>query len=152
MVPDHQNINKNLDQQGTEELSSSPTKLSASQKAKQKQQKAQADKLEKHLITHNKDKFQEYSVKKGQNYQPKGKQVETSDLQFCLSMYTDLDVLDEDNKFICQACTKQNQCMFIDYYIVVSMYIYVCTWLATQYVHKKFSTVDTRESLIIYWE
>ena len=73
VVPDHQNIN--LDQQGTEEISSSPAKLSALQKAKHEHQKAQADKLEKHLITHNKDKFQEYLITKGLNYQPKGKQV-----------------------------------------------------------------------------
>ena len=105
-LSNHQNFNKNLDQQGTfdksldqqgtEEISSGPAKLSASQKAKQEHQKAEADKLEKCLITHNKNKFQEYLIKKGLNYQQKGKWVEPSDLQFCLSMYTDLDVLDEN--------------------------------------------------------
>ena len=104
----------------TEEISSDPAELSVSQKAKQEHQKAEAD-IEKHFITHNKNKFQEYLIKKGLNHQPKGKRVETSDLQFCLSMYTDLDVLDEDNKFICQACTKQNQCMFINYYMYATV-------------------------------
>ena len=122
-LPDHQNIDKSLDQQGTEEISSGPAKLSASQKAKQEHQKAEADKL-KYLITHNKNEFQEYLIKKGLNYQPKGKQVETTDLQFCLSMYTDLDVLDENNMFICQACTKQKQRTSINYYIVYRYLVY----------------------------
>ena len=130
---DHQNIDKSLDQQGTfdnsldqqgtEKTSSGPAKLSASQKAKQEHQKAEADKL-KYLITHNKNEFQEYLIKKGLNYQRKGKWVETSDLQFCLSMYTGLDVLDENNMFICQACTKQKQCTSINYYIVDSYLMY----------------------------
>ena len=116
-LPDHQNIDKSLDQQGTFDKSLDQQGTEASQKAKQEHQKAEEDKL-KYLITHNKNEFQEYLIKKGLNYQRKGKQVETSDLQFCLSMYTDLDVLDENNMFICQACTKQKQCTSINYYIV----------------------------------
>ena len=50
-------FDKSLDQPGTEEISSSPAKLKLSSitKAKQKHQKAEADKHEKHryLITHN---------------------------------------------------------------------------------------------------
>ena len=113
VLPGHQNIDTNLNQnlqQGTDEVTSSLEKLSASQEPKQEYHEAQTDKFG---ITHTKDKFQEYLIKKGLNYQPKGKWVETTDLQFCLSMYTDLDVLDEDNKFICQACTKQKQCTYI---------------------------------------
>ena len=33
----------------------------------------------------------------------------TTDLEHSLLMYTDLDVLDEDNKFICQMCTERNK-------------------------------------------
>lgn len=37
-------------------------------------------------------------------------------LEHCLKLFTSLDVLDEDNKFICDHCTKKNQqevCSFI---------------------------------------
>lgn len=65
-----------------------------------------------YLVTHNKDHFQEYLIEKGQNHQLRSlrDQVDTSDLQFYLSMFTDLDVLDEDNKFICKMCTTRNHC------------------------------------------
>ena len=90
----------------------------ASQEAEQEDQRAKSrharkEKRKKKLITHKKNEFQKYLIKKRLNYQSKGKQEEGTDLQICLSAYTDLDVLDEDNKFICQACTRQNQCMFI---------------------------------------
>ena len=61
-------------------------------------------------IVTKKNYFQQYLIEKGLNHQPNGVQVKATDLQFCLSMYTDLDVLDEDNKFICKACTAQKQC------------------------------------------
>ena len=68
-----------------------------------------------YLTTHDKIHFQKYLNKRGLNFQSTlgKKEAYTSDLQFCLSAYTDLDVLDEDNKFICQACTVQKQCEFI---------------------------------------
>ena len=64
-----------------------------------------------YLITHDKDHFQEYLCEKGFDHQSKGEHVKTGlyDLQLCLSLYTDLDVLDEDNKFICMACNAQNR-------------------------------------------
>lgn len=64
------------------------------------------------LITHDKDHFQEYLSKEGLNHQlrSKTKQDDMSDLQFCLSLFTDLDVLDENNKFVCRTCT---QCEYI---------------------------------------
>ena len=67
----------------------------------------------KFRVTNCKNHFQEYLIKKGLNHQPMGEQYETNDLQCCLSSYTDLDVLDEDNKFICKACTAQKQCMLM---------------------------------------
>ena len=102
-------INQNL--QGNEEVINSSQKPLASQEAKQEDQRAKSrdarkEKREKKLITHKKNKFQDYLIKKGLNYLSKGKQEEGTDLQICLSAYTDLDVLDKDNKFICQACTR----------------------------------------------
>ena len=110
-------------QQGIEETAGGPTNLPASQETNQEVEEAQQEDTEnktlevehhKSNITNNKDLFQEYLMKKGLKYQLKGKQAGTSDLQSCLSVYTDLDVLDEDNKFICQACTAQKQCMLIN--------------------------------------
>ena len=64
-------------------------------------------------VTSYKNHFQEYLIKKGYNHQPKGRQNIVNDLQLCLSSYTDLNGLDDDNKFICKTCTARNQCMLI---------------------------------------
>ena len=113
----HEKVIKNS--QGIESTSA---QWAESQETKLKNQEAQyQDRVKenyeqhKYLITHNKDYFQECLIEKRLNYQfkPEMKQAETSDVQFSLSLYTDLDVLDEDNKFICEACTVQNQCMYI---------------------------------------
>ena len=110
-------------QQGIEETAGVSSELPASQETKQEVEEAQQEDTEnktlevehhKSNITNDKDLFQEYLMKKGLKHQPKGKQAYTNDLQFCLSVHTDLDVLDENNKFICQACTAQKQCMLIN--------------------------------------
>lgn len=117
------NNEENFDQksqQGTEKTASDPAKLSASPEAKQEDQGTHHDNGQhqdnenyEFRVTNYKNHFQEYLIKKGLNHQPKGRQNITNDLQLCLSSYTDLDVLDEDNKFICKACTAQKQCMLI---------------------------------------
>ena len=63
-----------------------------------------------YLITHDKDHFQEYLSKEGLHHQLKSKRIQhdMSDLQLCLSLFTDLDVLDENNKFVCKACTSED--------------------------------------------
>lgn len=66
--------------------------------------------LEKQLITHDNNSFQEFLIKKGLNHQTKRRWVGKCDLELCLSMYTKLEVLDENNKFICKSCTAQKQC------------------------------------------
>ena len=107
--------------QGTEEIASDPANLSAPPETKQEDQGAQYDEIienqnienYKFRVTNYKNHFQEYLLKKGLNYQPMGGHNETNDLQRCLSSYTDLDVLDQDNKFICKACTEKKQCMLI---------------------------------------
>ena len=78
----------------------------------EKTQQNRQDQYRNYLTTHHKDHFQEYLIGKGLNHQLRSlrNQVDTSDLQFCLSMFTDLDVLDEDNKFVCKMCTTQKQC------------------------------------------
>ena len=67
-----------------------------------------------YLTTHDKNHFQEYLSIKGLNHHHLKSQQKFSEsgLQFCLSMYTDLDILDENNKFICKACTDKKQCEF----------------------------------------
>ena len=62
-----------------------------------------------YLITHDKDHFQEYLSEEGLHHQLKSKrrQHDMNDLQLCLSLFTDLDVLDENNKFVCKACTAE---------------------------------------------
>ena len=119
---DKQNLHEKVVKNSQQGIESSSAQWAESHETKWKTQEAQyQDRVNenyehrRYLITHNKDYFQECLIEKRLNYQfkPKMKQVETSDLQFSLSMYTDLDVLDEDNKFICEACTVQNQCMYI---------------------------------------
>ena len=89
-------------------------KLSASQVTNQNIQEdtkdEHTDKERNIKIITKKGYFQQYLIEKGLNHQPNGKLVKETELEFCLSMYTDLDVLDEDNKFICKACTAQKQC------------------------------------------
>ena len=83
--------------------------LVMSQKLKQDQMIQYKD-----LTTHDKDHFQKHLSIKGLNHhhlKPQQK-FSKSSLQLCLSMYTGLDVLDEDNKFICKACTDKKQCEF----------------------------------------
>ena len=57
-------------------------------------------------------------MEKGLNHQLKSirSQVDTDDLQYSLSMFTNLDVLDEDNKFVCKMCTEQRQCEYLVIY------------------------------------
>ena len=103
------------------EVPSALVHLTESQEMKCKDQETQCkdrdkESLEKsgYHITHEKSYFQQYLIEKRLNYQSQidTKWAETSDLENCLSMYTDLDVLDEDNKFICRACTAQKQRMY----------------------------------------
>ena len=61
------------------------------------------------LITHDKDHFQEYLSEEELHHQleSKRRQHDMSDLQLCLLLFTDVDVLDENNKFVCKACTAK---------------------------------------------
>ena len=100
--------------QDTEETTPDPGKLSVSQGDNQIVQEDTKDdytdeKRHKKIISE-KNYFQQYLIEKGLNHQLKEKTVGMTDLQFCLSMYTDLDVLDEDNKFIRKACNARKQC------------------------------------------
>ena len=100
--------------QNNEEIAPGLEKLPASQVTNQNIQEdnkdEHTDKERNTKIITKKGYFQQYLTEKGLNHQPNGKLVKTTDLEFCLSMYTDLDVLDEDNKFICKPCTAQKQC------------------------------------------
>lgn len=129
---DQQNLFQENSLQSTKEIPNTPAQLSESQGMNWMEQEPQCknrdkESLEKsnYLITHKKSYFQEYLIEKGLNYQSKlvTEWTETSDLEFCLSMYTDLDVLDEDNKFICQACTEKKQCVCMFNLVMISMYI-----------------------------
>ena len=66
-------------------------------------------------IVHDKNTFQEHLRMNGYQHQyshsiqmPTVQQYST-DLEHCLSVFTDLDVLDEDNKFICKPCSEKQQ-------------------------------------------
>lgn len=100
--------------QDNEEIAPGLEKLSASQVTNQNIQEdtkdEHTDKERNTKIITKKGYFQQYLTEKGLNHQSNGKLVKTTDLEFCLSMYTDLDVLDEYNKFICKPCTAQKQC------------------------------------------
>ena len=118
---DQQNLAKEDSKQYINEVPSAPIQLMESQEMKCKDQEIQCkdrdkESLEKssYHITHEKSYFQQYLIEKGLNYQSQinSKWAETSNLENCLSMFTDLDVLDEDNKFICKACTAKKQCMY----------------------------------------
>jgi len=44
------------------------------------------------------------------------------DLEQCLKEYTSLDVLDDDNKFICQKCTADRKPVSIDVRIILKLH------------------------------
>jgi len=66
-------------------------------------------------ITHDRIAFQQYLKRKGFHYQASQTKVSHSkfSLESCLAMHTNLDVLDENNKFICQHCTEEKQSKFV---------------------------------------
>ena len=108
-------------QQSTEESSSYSAELSSSQTIEEITQQHQGicskdtheEELGKHhnAVTKDRDAFQQYLVKKHLNHLTKGskEQTITKQLHFCLFMHTDLDVLDEKNKFICNQCTAKKR-------------------------------------------
>ena len=108
-------------QQSTEESSSYSAELSSSQKIEEAKQQHQGicskdtheEELNKHHndVTKDRDAFQQYLVKKHLNHLTKGskEQTITKQLHFCLFMHTDLDVLDDKNKFICNQCTAKKR-------------------------------------------
>ena len=63
------------------------------------------------LITEDKDAFQQHLIKNGLNHLAKVNNINGMDhgLQLSLLLHTDLDVLDENNKFICQKCSTKKQ-------------------------------------------
>ena len=103
---DQQNLSKEDSKQCFIEIPSTSVGLTESQEMKWKDKEIQCNKdrdkesLEKssYHITHEKSYFQKYLIEKGLNYQWQfdTKQAGTSGLELCLSMYTDLDVLDEN--------------------------------------------------------
>ena len=70
-------------------------------------------------LTHDINIFQEYLKKNDcKHLYRNATQKDTvqkfhTDLEHCLLTFTDLDVLDEDNKFICKSCTerKHRKCL-----------------------------------------
>ena len=70
-------------------------------------------------LTHDINAFQEYLKKNSYKHlyrhatQKDTVQRFHTDLEHCLLSFTDLDVLDEDNKFICKSCTerKRRKCL-----------------------------------------
>ena len=64
-------------------------------------------------VAHDSNAFQEYLRKNGYKHLYRhAAQLNTvqnfhTDLEHCLLTFTDLDVLDEDNKFICKSCTER---------------------------------------------
>ena len=77
---------------------------------------ANATKADEHCplatkTTHNRNAFQQYLKGNDFHYQAAETKVSPSkfSLESCLAMHTNLDVLDEDNKFICQRCTEEKQ-------------------------------------------
>ena len=67
-------------------------------------------------VVHNKNVFQKHLKEGGYKYQySHTATTDHTDLERCLSVFTDLDVLDEDNKFICKHCTeeKQRKCFLV---------------------------------------
>ena len=61
-------------------------------------------------IAHDNNVFQEHLKKNGYKHLYRhSTQMNTvrTDLEHCLLTFTDLDVLDEDNKFICKSCTEK---------------------------------------------
>ena len=71
-------------------------------------------------VTKDKDAFQQYLVQKDLNHltEANRKHIANYDLQHSLFMHTDLDVLDEENKFICHSCTE-NQRMYVKMYTYI---------------------------------
>ena len=78
-------------------------------------------------VAKDKDLFQQYLVQKGLNHltEANTKLIAHYDLQRSLFEHTDFDVLDEENKFICRSCTK-NQRTYVNAYIGI---------IATCYIH-----------------
>jgi len=67
-------------------------------------------KIEHGLMVNDKNVLQNHLERNGFKCLNKTSQNKfTTDLEHSLLMYTDLDVLDEDNKFICQMCTETNK-------------------------------------------
>jgi len=63
-------------------------------------------------IIYTKSAFQKYLKKHNHHHQTIGAEdgpTMNLSLENCLSMHTDLDVLDENNKFICQRCSEEKQ-------------------------------------------
>ena len=66
-------------------------------------------------IVSDKNEFQEHLRMNGYQHQYSHSvqmftvQQYSTDLEYCLSAFTDLDVLDEDNKFICKSCSEKQQ-------------------------------------------
>lgn len=64
-------------------------------------------------VAHDSSVFQEHLKKSGYKHlyrhstQLNAVQNFLTDLEHCLFTFTDLDVLDEDNKFICKSCTER---------------------------------------------
>ena len=81
-------------------------------------------------VAKDKDAFQQYLVQKGLNYltEANKKLIAHYDLQHSLFEHTDFDVLDEENKFICRSCEK-NQRTYVNLYIC--RYTCVCTYIIT---------------------
>ena len=74
-----------------------------------KKQKTQNDDDSSQAIVHDKNVFQKHLKENGYKYQYSHTAIDHTDLEHCLSTFTDLDVLDADNKFICKHCTERKQ-------------------------------------------
>ena len=76
-------------------------------------------------ITHDRYAFQHYLKRKGFRYQASQTKVSQNrfSLENCLAMHTNIDVLDEKNKFICQHCTEEKQSKFVVFFIIIVCYL-----------------------------
>ena len=108
-------------QQSTEESSAELSTSQSTEDTKQQHQQGicknntQEEELGNchNTVTKDREAFQQYLVQKQLNHLTKENRKQTieNDLQHCLFMHTDLDVLDENNKFICHKCTARKQRM-----------------------------------------
>ena len=74
-------------------------------------------------VTKDKDAFQQFLIQKGLNHltEANRKHAANYDLQLSLFIHTDLDVLDDENKFICHSCSTRKQRTYVKFCFITTM-------------------------------